>query len=52
MPALIQSTAMSSTMPGVLVIDVQVPDLRSDDYYAQVTWRTGISPVVPVSVQK
>ncbi|HWF46871.1 MAG TPA: SBBP repeat-containing protein, partial [Bryobacteraceae bacterium] len=52
MPALIQSTAMSSTMPGVLVIDVQVPDLRSDDYYAQVMWRTGISPVVPVSVQK
>jgi uncharacterized protein (TIGR03437 family) len=52
MPASVQSTAMSSTMPGVLMIQVQVPDLRTDDYYAQVTLGTGVSPVVSLSVQK
>lgn len=52
LPANIQSTAMSSTMPGILVVQVQVPDLHSDDYYAQVTLGFGISPAVPISVQK
>ena len=51
-PAAVQSTAMSSTMPGVVVIGLQVPDLHTDDYYAQVTLGFGISPVVPLSVQK
>jgi uncharacterized protein (TIGR03437 family) len=52
MPANIQSTSMSSTMPGVLVVQVQVPDLHTDDYYAEVMLGSGISPVMPVHVQK
>ncbi|HEX4228079.1 MAG TPA: SBBP repeat-containing protein [Bryobacteraceae bacterium] len=52
MPASVQSTAMSATMPGVLVVEVQVPNLHTDDYYAQVTLGIGTSPVIPVSIQK
>jgi uncharacterized protein (TIGR03437 family) len=52
LPAAVQSTAMSSTMPGVVVIGIRVPDLHSDDYYAQVTLGTQTSPTIPVHVEK
>ncbi|HEX4808366.1 MAG TPA: SBBP repeat-containing protein [Bryobacteraceae bacterium] len=50
--AVIQSTAMSATMPGVLVVNVQVPDLHSDAYLVQLSSGSVVSTPVPIVVQK
>ena len=48
----IVSPQMSSTMPGVLEVRLQVPDLFSDDYYVQIKIGAVSSPSAPVRVQK